>query len=312
MTIKDRGITLKKELNALLLLAATVIFGLFMSGEAGEYVKEGLSIAIGCVIPTSFPFMIISDIYVCYGNPENITLLRRAFQAFFGFSAYSLAPFICGNIGGFPIGAKMAADCYVMGLISKDEAEHLIPLSNNPSCAFIVGGVGLGIYGDIEIGFMLLASVYSATLICGLLTRASHRKISFADVNIGQNYSFVTSVKNAGSSCIGIISFISIFSVVNGIIKQRIKYAPLLYIISAFSEVTNAIKIFSSASNLPNIFSLSLSAFALGFGGICVGLQSSVFTAPSGLRMRRYYIIKFLEGILAASVFSILFILIKH
>lgn len=309
MTIKDKGITLKKELSALILLAVTALFGIFMSGEVGEYVKEGFSTAVSCVIPTSFPFMIISDIYVCYGNPENITLLKKGFRTLFGFSPDCLAPFICGNIGGFPIGAKMAADCYVMGLIDKDEAERLIPLCNNPSCAFIVGGVGLGMFGDMRIGFLLLISVYSATVICGLLTRKRCIKKPFTDVNIRQNYSFVNSVKSAGISCIGIISFISIFSAVNGIIKKRIKYAPLLYIISAFSEVTNAIKIFSLSPELPRILSLSLTAFSLGFGGICVGLQSSVFTSSSGLGMTRYYIIKMLEGILAASVFSILFII---
>jgi hypothetical protein len=312
MTIKDRAITLKKEASSLMLLVLTLAFGLLLSGEAGEYMKEGLSIAINCVIPTSFPFMIISDIYVVYGNPENIGFLRRLVRAVFGLSPCCLAPLICGNIGGFPIGAKMAADSYTMGLITKDEAERLIPLSNNPSCAFIVGGVGLGILGDIHLGFMLLVSVCAATLLCGVLSRKSQNKTTFTDVNIKQNYNFVISVKNAGISSIGIISFISIFSVINGIIKKRIKYAPLLYVISAFSEVTNAVKIFASTTALPGILPLSMIAFSLGFGGICVGLQSSVFITPAGLGMKRYYLTKFLEGILSASIFSFLFILIKQ
>ena len=311
MIIKDKGTPIRKELGAILLLAITLTFGLFMSGEAGEYVKEGLGIAVNCVIPTSFPFMIISDIYVCYGNPENIRILKKCTQVIFGFSPHSLAPFICGNIGGFPIGAKMVADCYASGMIEKDEAEHLLPLCNNPSCAFIVGGVGLGIFGEIRIGFLLLISLYSAILLCGLITRKSYTKFNLSVVNTRQTYSFTTSVKNAGISCIGIISFISIFSAINGIIKKRIKYAPLLYVISAFSEVTNAIKILSSASDIPRTLALSLTAFSLGFGGICVAFQSTVFTTSCGIGMKRYYLTKLLEGVLAASVFSILFIIIK-
>ena len=309
MTIKDKAITVKKEVSSLMLLVLTLAFGLLLSGEAGEYVKDGVSIAVNCVIPTSFPFMIISDIYVVYGRPENIRFLRGCVKGLFGLSPYSLAALICGNIGGFPIGAKMSADSYAMGLITKEEAEKLIPLSNNPSCAFIVGGVGLGILGDIRLGFKLLVAVYTATLLCGILTRKSCSKIDFTDINTEQNYNFVASVKSAGISSIGIISFISIFSVINGIIKKRIKYAPILYTISAFSEVTNAIKIFSSATDLPRLLSLSLIAFSLGFGGICVGLQSSVFTAQAGLGMKKYYLTKLLEGILSASIFSFLFIL---
>jgi len=311
MTIKDRGSTLKKEINSLALLLGTLLFGLALSAEVSEYIKEGLTLSVGCVIPSSFPFMIISDMYVCYGKPENIRLLRRAFTFLFGLPPSALAPFICGNIGGFPIGAKMASDCYSAGILTKDEAERLIPLSNNPSCAFIVGGVGLGIFGDLKVGLMLLFSLYSSTVICGVLTRNKTDKNHKNDFNIEQNYDFISSVKSAGINSISIISFISLFSAINGIVKKRIKNAPILYIISAFCEVTNAVNFFASDSRISPYLSLLLSAFALGFGGICVGLQSTVFTSVSGLKMKKYYLIKLLNAIISAGIFSILFAIIK-
>ncbi|MBR2971933.1 MAG: hypothetical protein IKC61_03270 [Clostridia bacterium] len=311
MTVSERGKTAKKEIGSLLILSMTVLIGIMISGEGGEYVQDGMRLAVECVIPTALPFMIIADLYVCYGHPDNIRLLKKVFTILFGISAHGLAPFICGNIGGFPIGAKMTADSYTMGLLTRDEAERLLALCNNPSCAFIVGGVGLGIYQDIRIGFLLFASVHIATVICGLVTRRKPTKNHFSNVTIKQNYSFVSSVKNAGLSSIGIISFVSIFSGINGIIKKRIKYAPLLYLISSLSEVTNAVKIFATSSSIPHSFALSLTAFSLGFGGICVALQSSVFTSSAGLGMRKYFLIKLSEGILSASVFSILFTAIK-
>ena len=309
MIVKDRAIALKKEASSLLLLAITLAFGLLFSGEAGEYVKEGLSIAVSCVIPSSFPFMIISDIYVVYGNPENIRALRGFVKVVFGLSPYSLAPLICGNIGGFPIGAKMSADSYAMGLITREEAERLIPLSNNPSCAFIVGGVGLGILGDMRLGFMLLISVYSATFLCGIITRKSYNKIAFKEINTEQNYNFVASVKNAGSSSISIISFISIFSVINGIIKKRVRNALLIYPVYSALEVTNAVSSLASSDALPAHLRLSGCAFALGFGGVCVGMQSSSFVRAAGLSMKHYYSVKLLEGLLAAAVSSLLFLI---
>ena len=311
MTIKDRGSVLKKEISSLLLLFGTLMFGLVLSGDVSEYIKEGLALSVGCVIPSSFPFMIISDMYVSYGKPENIRLLRRTFTFLFGLPPSALAPFICGNLGGFPIGAKMASECYSAGTLTKDEAERLIPLSNNPSCAFIVGGVGLGIFGDLKIGLMLLFSIYSATVICGILTRGKIDKKCKSGVNIGQNYDFISSVKNSGLNSISIISFISLFSAINGILKKCIKNTPILYLISAFCEVTNAVKIFASDSHIPPHLSLVFSAFALGFGGICVGLQSAVFTSASGLKMKKYYLIKLLNAIIAACVFSILLVITK-
>ena len=312
MTRMESGYIFKKgwvvEITSVLMLLPVLIFGIFLSAETVEYVKEGINLAIGCVIPSSFPFMIISDFYVVYGKPENIRLLRKGFCRLLGFSPMALAPFICGNVGGFPIGAKMVSDLYTSGALSRKEAERLLPLCNNPSCAFIVGGVGLGIYGNVRIGFLLLFAVYLSTLMCGIITRSNYTKISFSSCNIEQNYCFVESVRRAGLSSIGIISFISIFSVLIGIIKKHVKYTPFQCLFFSILEVTNAAKSFSEFATFSSNHSLSFSAFALGFGGICVGMQSSVFTLPSGLKMRKYYLIKLLEGLISMGIIYLFFL----
>ena len=155
----------------------------------------------------------------------------------------------------------MASAYYTSGALKRDDAERLMALSNNPSSAFIVGGVGMGIYGDISIGFSLLISVYLSVLICALLTRSKTCKNYFSNNNIKQNYDFISSVKTNGISCISIISFISLFSAGIGIIKKRVKYTPLLYVFLAFSEVTNAIKYFNISLLKYEIF-LKISSYA--------------------------------------------------
>ena len=309
MTTHKQAGTLKKELTSVIMLVITLSFGLCLSGETSGYIKEGLRLAIECVIPTSLPFMIISDAYVCYGRPENIKLLKKAFQALFCLPPCGIAAFICGNVCGFPIGAKMVADSYAKGMLSRDDSERLIALSNNPSCAFIVGGIGLGIYNDLRTGIILLTAVYLSTFLSGVLTKPNTRNFHFNCDNTKQNYDFVSSVKNAGVTSISIISFISIFSAINGIIRKRIKSAYILCLIFAFSEVTNAIKFFADTSYFSIHSALTLTAFSLGFGGVCVGMQSAVFTTPYGIKMRKYYLIKLLNAILSASIFSFLYII---
>ena len=297
---------------AILCLFAVLFFGLSLSSEVSEYVKDGMRIAVECVIPSSFPFMIISDLYLYLGRPENLRVLGRVFSRMLGLPISGLSAFICGNIGGFPIGAKMVCDIYSSGAISKEDAERLLPLSSNPSCAFVIGGVGLGIYRDARIGALLLASVWVATLLCGFITRANVDNSQITDYKHKQSYSFVNSVKGAGVSSVGIISFISLFSVINGLIKKHVKYVPLTYIFSAISEVTNAVKFFSLLPSKMNFAALVLSAFSLGFGGLSVAMQSAVFTSSSDLKMHKYYLIKLLEGLLSAAVFSLLYIIAKR
>lgn len=295
------------EVISLSLLLGTVLLGLVLSKEGAEYVKEGMRLAVGCVIPTSFPFMILSDFYVAYGKAENLKTVGRVFDRLFGIPPSCLGAFVCGNVAGFPLGAKMCADAYENGMLKKEDAERLIPLCNNPSCAFIIGGVGVGMYRDIRVGFLLLISVYAATGICGMITKRKQSESEVSDYIIKQNYSFVESVKKSGINSISIIAFISLFSVVCGVLKKRIKYAPILYPLFSFLEVTNATKVLSETSVFPMSLRLSASAFALGFGGVCVGTQSSYFTSSVGLKMKKYYPVKILEGILAGCIFSLLY-----
>ena len=309
MTVTQSKQSVREQMKSIFLLALTLSFGLTMSKEVGEYVKEGLELAVRYVIPTSFPFMIVSDIYVSYGRPENIRILKGAFCSLFGFSPYCLAPFICGNVVGFPIGAKMCADCYRSGVITKEEAERLIPLSSNPSCAFVIGGVGMGIWGETRVGILLIASIYCATILCGVITRTKRKNDVLNAVYVNNSYDFIASVKNSGLSSVSIISFISAFSVLNGIVNIRVNNALFLHVFFAFSEVTNAIKLYASSGLLRTEFALILSAFALGFGGACVGLQSSAFTSLAGLKMKKYYLVKLLEGVLSAGIFSILYMI---
>ena len=285
-----------------LMLSVMIFYSAIFSSEASGYMLDGMSLAIKCVIPSSFPFMVLSDIYVSYGKPESIYLLSSFLSSILGVPKAALAAFICGNIGGFPIGAKMVSDAYREGRISRSEAERILPLCNNPSCAFIIGAVGMGMYGDIKLGILLTVSVFASTLICGMATRTPKCKTDFSDYITRQSYSFVNSVKAAGASSVNIISFISIFCVALGIIKKRVKYAPILYIIYAFSEVSNAVKSFSELHNISPILSIALSAFSLGFGGACVAMQSTSFTTSCGLKMRRYYSLKFLQGIISSAL----------
>ena len=305
--LKRVSVLCRGELISACLLGATLLWALMLSSEGAEYVKDGMRLAVGSVIPSSFPFMVITDFYVAYGRPENLRLIGAVLSRLMGIPPAGLGALICGNVGGFPIGAKACADAYASGALERSDAQRLIPLCNNPSCAFIVGGVGIGMWGEARIGVTLLISVISATLLCGVITKSKQYNNAYTDNNIRQNYSFVESVKKAGVSSISIISFVCLFSVLCGIIKKRVKNALLIYPLFSILEVTNAVSSLASSDALPEALRLSACAFALGFGGVCVGMQSSSFVRASGLTMKNYYRVKLLEGMLAAAVFSLLY-----
>ena len=299
-----------KSLRSLTLLIATITIGVCFSGEISEYIFEGMELAVSCVIPSSFPFMIIADFYTHYGSPEQLWIIGDMICKLVGIKPYMLSTFICGNVGGFPIGAKMAADLYSVNGCDKDELERLIPLSSNPSVAFVIGGVGLGMYNDATVGSILLASIFLSMLLCAIITRPNESKNSFSLDISKQKYNFVSSVKQSGASCISLISFISIFSAAVGIIKNHIKNEVVSYSFITILEVTNAVKIFSASNRIPLPISTALSGFTLGFGGLSVMMQSAALLLGSDLGMKKYLFIKLLQGVFCGAIASVLCLLI--
>lgn len=286
----------------LICLIVTVFTGIVLSGEMSELVSEGMSLAVRCVVPSSFPFMIISDLYVSYGHPEKIKSVEWLAYRLLGLPASAIGALICGNVGGFPIGAKITGDLYREGAIDRESAERLVALSANPSSAFIVGAVGLGMYRDETIGVILLLSVYLSSLTCGFLTKQKHNNTLYSNNIMWQNYNFVVSVKNAGISSVSVISFVSLFSVIVGLIKKYVKIGLVVYPLIAILEVTNAAKIFADSSLFPTVLSVSLVAFSLGFGGLSVLMQNAVFLEGTGLKMKKYTVIKLMQGVISAAL----------
>ncbi len=315
MTVSDdKSISINKKdtasgklrvLISVILLGAAILLGIFASGIMSEYVLDGMELAVRCVLPSSFPFMILSDIYISYGHPERIRLLGDAAKKIFGIPDDAIAPLVTGNICGFPIGAKGTAELYLSGRIDKDCAERLLALSSNPSIAFVTGAVGLGMYGDLRYGLILLLALYSATAVCGMISKRKSKNKDNTVYIQRQNYNSVNSVKGAAISCVYLIAFISCFSALVGIIKKYVRSQAIVYTVSMLLEVTNAVRISANISDPLTVYSMAMSGFALGFGGISVMMQSTVFTSDTDLGYKKYIILKLTQGLIA-SLFSVI------
>ena len=78
------------------------------------------------------------------------------FKVVFGLSPGGAYVFLLGLLTGYPMGAKLTADLYYAGKISRQEAEYLLTFCNNPSPAFLITYVGhICLEGKLHIGFLV-------------------------------------------------------------------------------------------------------------------------------------------------------------
>lgn len=306
----DKGKALRAAVSVgMILLLIGVAF--FLSDSLGDYAREGMRLAVERVIPTTLPFMILSGMAVNLIDIDSLPILSRGFERAFGISHSAFGIFLIGNLTGFPIGAKMTADAYRSGRLDKESAERLLAYSDNPSFPFVIGVVGESLLGDIRLGVLLLASLGISTLLSAQLFRDKSRKMSYNRFIARQKYSFVESVKSAAASALTMTAFISFFFTLVGAVRDGIKNLAFRIALMLPLEITGALSEVCTESTLPLPLRVALAGFALGFGGISVMLQVSAFSSEAELSMRKYFIIKLCEGVIAAAVAGAVMLVIR-
>lgn len=269
--------------------------------------KSGLNIALYLVLPTLFPFAVISS-YICSRLvfPDFIT---NIFSKISGIRGESLASFLPGLISGYPVGAILLSDAYSNERITKKEAEHLLPFCNACGPLFAIGVLGGGMFGSYTIGYFLYAVHLTSVLtVCFFARRFAPRSGRGTTKQIVKT-SLVRAVDKAMNSMLGVVGCIVFFSVV----CQMIKLTGIFEIFGQFSsvpygviELTNGLNLLA-LSDFPMRLKLSFASFLCGFSGICILLQVQSVVKESGLSIFKYVVFKLCIGVVAFWLTWILF-----
>lgn len=280
-------------------LASTLIF---RAAAVREAVILGIKLSATTVLPAIFPFFILSDYTAKTIPTEQKGFFGRIFESLFGISGAATRAFILGTVCGFPIGAKASAELYESGTITKDELEGLLGIVNNPSLAFVISGIGLGMIGSLAAGIILYVSVILSAVSVGMIFKKKYNKTEKTRVISRQSFDLAESIKNAGFSSIAISSYIIFFSAVLGLISAPTDSMVLTPILASLLEIGNASSIIAK-SKLSTVGSFCLLGFALGFSGLSVHLQVISFL-PKDISKKKYFLMKCLQGLFSA-IFSV-------
>lgn len=105
-----------------------------------QYAYSGLYQWAVKMVPTLFPFMMISSIMLYSGiDIELGRIISRLLSRAYRYSEYGLYAIFIGFLCGFPMGAKVVSELYENGKISRGEAESLLGFCNNIGPAYFLG-----------------------------------------------------------------------------------------------------------------------------------------------------------------------------
>ena len=288
--------------------------------------SNGLALCGNVIIPSLFPFLILSALAVELGFASRLgKLLEPVMRPLFRVNGSCACALVLGFIGGYPVGARTAINLYENKLCSRTEAQRLLAFCNNSGPAFIFGVVGAGIFSDSRAGLLLYLIHALASLCVGLVFRfygrengSALRASSPSIRTVRFSSAFTGSVTSALQSTLGICAFVVFFSVV---ISLLTRFGILSSFASGLSALlaplgmtkewahrllTGVLELSSGVWSLSGAGSwngkLSMAAFMLGWAGLSVHCQVLSFLTESGLSMGTYLGGKALHAVFSAAL----------
>ena len=314
----------EKWLRDLLIAAAllAVTAGLVAApGEAIEGAKEGLTLCFNVIIPSLFPFFVLSSLVVDLGLAAYLgRLLEKVMRPLFRVSGSCAAALAMGFIGGYPVGARTALQLYQQGQCTKREAERLLAFCNNSGPAFILGVVGAGVFGSGKVGLLLYLTHAAASILVGLLFRfyggkeppRRSRSVRATIETVRASAAFTGAVGKALQSTLNICAFVVFFAVLLRLLSAYGVLTGLAGLLSVFGVgeewarrlVAGLLELSSGVSSLSGagVGGVSMAAFMLGWAGLSVHCQVLSFIGDSGLSVRTYIAGKLCHGLIAAAL----------
>ena len=316
------------------LFALFTVFLVVFSSSNLSAAKTGLNLWATSVLPSLFPFFVATELLSKTEIPYILgKFLNMFMKPLFNIRGEGSFGFIMGIISGYPIGAKIACNFRKNNLLTKPECERLLAFTNNSGPLFIIGTVGINMFGSSTIGFLLLFAHLLASITVGIIFRfwkgSETTKYSNLHNSIGnKTYKKVTfsnlggviseSISSAISTIMMIGGFIVLFSVIISILNTshftnilndlftpifNFLHVPSSFISPIFTgvlEITNGISLISNITIKNISLNIIITSFILGIGGISVLLQVWSIVAKSDLSIKPYIYGKFLQGCFSA------------
>ncbi len=284
---------------------------------AVEYMGRGLTLCARTVIPSLFPFMVISELLVQSGAGEAMgRLFARPMRYLFGLSGAGSTAVFLGSLCGFPVGAKTAVALYDRGVISRRECEHLLTFCNCPGSAFLISGVGVSLFGNRRLGTALYFCVLGCSFGIGLVARFLMGRRERGEhphypsgLHPGGAEMFTSAVSSAATGMLTVCAYVVFFSTLSGTLAELARAVggmePHLFaLLCGFLEMSGGI---GAASTLPNGETALIFAAAMaGWSGLSVHCQIASLCGGRGLSLRPYLLAKTAGGVLAAAVMALI------
>ena len=276
------------------------------SNRAVEGGKTGLDLCIKTVIPSLFPFFVVSMMLTASMENDHFIFLCRL-AGLLNIPQTAAPVLIPAFLGGYPVGAKSVADQYRSGMIGKQQAERMLAFCSNAGPSFLFGMV-TAFFPDKQMIWQLWAiHILGAVFTAEFYPLPHPEEIQLSKV---QNTKPQRDLMASAVTAMGIVcGWIIVFRILISFLNQWLLWLfPqwMQVLLMGFLELSNGCCELMFVSNVGLRFVIC--SCMLAFGGICVLLQT--FSVVKGLSIHHYLLGKTIQTLFSLVVSTI--VSMKH
>lgn len=291
-----------------------------------EACTQGLAVWATRLLPALFPFFFLTRLFSALGG---VAIFEKLFspitKIFYNTDGKSGYVFAMSLISGYPVSAKLTAELYLSGEISRGQAYRTITFSSTSGPLFVITTVGLGMFGNLKLGVMVMVVHIIGSMLNGLAYRKykvlDEFRLPKTNKNKSQNI-LEDAMMSSINSILLIGGYVCFFYVVINLICNYNLFAPLTSalfrllgapigvgqsVLNGIVEITRGCLDLSLCKLSPRLALVLLSTI-ISWGGVSINLQAITFLKKMEFSSKFYFMSKLTQTIITLFV-SIIFCL---
>ena len=288
------------RLSALLFLLAAILL-LIYSSPVRKGVSAGLESCAAVLIPSLFPFMVLSGVLGESRAADSIQrILGPVVKRFFHLPACTACTVFMGFIGGYPVGAKMTASLLEQKRIDSKTAVRLLCFCVNAGPSFLITAVGTGLLRNGKAGLLLLGCQWTSAILIGLWLGFLNRHEILKNEKENQNglpfsSALVHGVQSGIDGMLSVIGYVLLFSAIIELFFTFFGRENQLVLLAAgLLEVTTGCIQASTRGDLVLI------GFFVSFSGLSVFFQAISFLKEKNFSLLPFFFSRLAHGTITA------------
>ena len=275
-----------KKTNLYFAIASIGLFILIIDAKtASTAASEGIGLCLSTIIPSLFPFCVISIYFtgLCSSYP---TKFMRPAEKMFRLPSNSGSALLLGFLGGYPVGAKCIQQMYTSGNISREDAHRMLSFCCNAGPAYIFG-IGTLLFSDVRLCWLVWLIQIASSLAVAYLSPAENLTVN--EPAVQHSFSVGNTLRQAINVMATVCGWIILFRIILAFVQKWFLWLlpqNIAILLSGILELANGCSLLLQTES--TLMRFILFSVMLSFGGVCVHLQTATVLSGCGLSIRPY------------------------